>query len=158
VKGLGRWVAICCAGFGASLILFAFSKSFWLSVFLLLPAGYFIMLQMASSNTLIQVMVPDALRGRTMAVYSMMFMGIAPLGSLLGGTLSDHLGAPVTVALGGVATLLGAWWFSLQLPKIRGEARQLIMAQAMTGGEPAEEMTAASGEALANTVSVTKEK
>lgn len=140
-KGLGRWVAICCAGFGLSLILFSLSKSFWLSVLLLLPVGYFIMLQMASSNTLIQVMVPDALRGRAMAVYSMMFMGMAPLGSLLGGALSDRLGAPLTVAIGGLASVAGAWWFSVQLPKIRAEARQLIIAQGMTGGAPAEEMT-----------------
>jgi MFS family permease len=141
-KGLGRWVAVCCAGFGVSLILFAFSWSFWLSVILLLPVGYFIMLQMASSNTLIQIMVPDELRGRAMAVYSMMFMGMAPVGALLGGALSDRLGAPLTVAIGGLASVFGAWWFSLQLPKIRAEARQLIMAQAMTGGAPAEEMTA----------------
>jgi MFS family permease len=142
VKGLGRWVSVCCAGFGVSLALFSFSKSFWLSVLLLLPVGYFIMLQMASSNTLIQVMVPDALRGRTMAVYSMMFMGMAPVGALLGRALSDRLGAPLTVAIGGVASVLGAWWFSVQLPKIRVEARKLIFAQAMAGGEPAEEMSA----------------
>jgi MFS family permease len=141
VKGLGRWVSLCCAGFGVSLILFALSTSFWLSVALLLPVGYFIMLQMASSNTLIQAMVPDALRGRTMAVYSMMFMGLAPIGALLGGALSDRIGAPWAVALGGIASVLGAWWFSVQLPKVRAEARQLIIAQAMTGGEPAEEMT-----------------
>jgi MFS family permease len=141
VKGLGTWVSVCCAGFGISLILFAFSKSFWLSVLLLLPVGYFIMLQMASSNTLIQVMVPDALRGRTMAVYSMMFMGLAPVGALLGGALSDRLGAPWTVAIGGFASVLGAQWFSIQLPKVRAEARRLIIAQAMAGGEPAEEMT-----------------
>jgi MFS family permease len=141
VKGLGRWVAVCCAGFGVSLILFAFSTSFWLSVFLLLPVGYFIMLQMACSNTLIQVMVPDVLRGRMMAVYSMMFMGMAPIGALLGGALSDRLGAPLTVAIGGLASVVGALWFERQLPKIRVEARELIIAQAMTGGEPAEEMT-----------------
>jgi MFS family permease len=141
VKGLGKWVTVCCAGFGVSLMLFAVSKSFWLSVLLLLPVGYFIMLQMASSNTLIQVMVPDELRGRVMAVYSMMFMGMAPLGALLGGALSDRLGAPMTVLLGGIASVAGAWWFGVQLPKIRGEARRLIIAQAMAGGEPAEEMT-----------------
>jgi MFS family permease len=141
VKGLGRWISVCCAGFGVSLMLFSFSKSFWLSVLLLLPVGYFIMLQMASSNTLIQVMVPDALRGRTMAVYSMMFMGMAPVGALLGGALSDRLGAPITVAIGGFASVMGAWWFSVQLPKIRVEARRLIVAQAMAGGEPAEEMS-----------------
>src|ERR1700681_1970579 len=141
VMGLGRWVSLCCAGFGVSLMLFSFSRSFWLSVILLLPVGYFIMLQMASSNTLIQAMVPDALRGRTMAVYSMMFMGMAPIGALLGGALSDRLGAPLTVAIGGLASVLGAWWVRVPVPKIRGGARKLIIAQAMAGGEPAEEMT-----------------
>ena len=141
VKGLGRWVSTCCAGFGISLMLFSFSRSFWLSVLLLLPVGYFVMLQMSSSNTLIQVMVPDVLRGRVMAVYSMMFMGMAPVGALLGGALADRLGPQLTVAIGGFASVLGAWWFTVQLPKIRVEARQLIMAQAAAGGEPSE-MTA----------------
>ena len=137
VKGLSRWVATCCAGFGVSLMLFSFSRSFWLSVLLLLPVGYFVMLQMASSNTLVQVMVPDALRGRVMSVYSMMFMGLAPLGSLMGGAMADHVGAPWAVAIGGAASVLGAVWFGMQLPQIRGEARKLILAQQMAGGEPA---------------------
>jgi MFS family permease len=142
IKGLGKLVSICCAGFGISLIAFSFSKIFWLSAFLLIPVGFFIMLQMACSNTLIQAMVPDALRGRVMAVYSMMFMGMAPFGALLGGALADRLGAPITVATGGIASIVGAIWFGKQLPVFRGEARQLIIAQAMAGGEPAEEMTA----------------
>jgi MFS family permease len=141
VKGLGRWVARCCAGFGASLALFSLSHKFWLSVILLLPVGYSMMLQMACSNTLIQVMVPDALRGRVMAVYSMMFMGMAPIGALLGGALADRFGAPLSVGIGGLACLVGAAWFRTQLPKIRVEARRLILAQATAGGEPAE-MTA----------------
>src|SRR5580700_7212050 len=141
VKGLGRWVAWCCAGFGTSLVVFALSHTFWVSVILLLPVGYTMMLQMACSNTLIQVMVPDALRGRVMAVYSMMFMGMAPIGALFGGALAERLGAPRTVAIGGLASVLGACWFGLHLPKIRVEARRLIVAQAVAGGEPSE-MTA----------------
>src|ERR1700677_2670227 len=141
VKGLGRWVAWCCAGFGASLAVFAMSHRFWVSVILLLPVGYCMMLQMACSNTLIQVMVPDALRGRVMAVYSMMFMGMAPMGALLGGALAERLGAQVTVAIGGIASIAGAGWFAQDLQKIRVEARRLIVAQAASGGEPAE-MTA----------------
>jgi MFS family permease len=138
VKGLGRWVALCCAGFGASLVVFSLSHQFWISVILLLPVGYCMMLQMACSNTLIQVMVPDALRGRVMAVYSMMFMGMAPIGALLGGALADRLGAQVTVGIGGLASVAGAGWFAMQLPKIRIEARRLIVAQAVAGGEPSE--------------------
>jgi len=142
VYGLGRWVAFSCAGFGVSLILFSFSRNLWLSAGLLLPVGFGMMLQMSSSNTLIQAMVPDHLRGRVMAVYSMMFMGMAPFGALFGGALADRLGAPVTVAMGAVACIGGAALFWVQVPKIRVEARRLIMAQAVAGGVPAEEMTA----------------
>jgi MFS family permease len=97
---------------------------------------------MSSSNTLIQAMVPDQLRGRVMAVYSMMLMGMAPFGALLGGALADRLGAPLTVMMGAVACLGGALIFGLRLPKIRGEARRLILAQQMVGGEPVQEMSA----------------
>lgn len=69
VRGLGRWVALSSAGFGVSLILFAVSRSFWLSAALLVPVGFSMMVEMASSNTLVQAMVPDGLRGRVMAVY-----------------------------------------------------------------------------------------
>ena len=140
VKGLGRWVALACAGFGISLFLFSFSRWFWLSAVLLLPAGFSMMLQMACSNTLIQTMVPDQLRGRVMAVYSMMFMGMAPFGALFGGALADRAGAPVTIAVGGVACVIGGIWFGRQLPKLRVEARRLIVAQGLAGGEPAQEM------------------
>ena len=142
VKGLGRWVTITCAGFGISLFLFSFSKSFWLSAALLLPAGYSMMLQMACSNTLIQTMVPDDLRGRVMAVYSMMFMGMAPIGAFLGGALADRMGAPVTVAVGGVACIIGAIWFGRALPAMRVEAHRLIIAQGLAGGEPVQELDA----------------
>jgi len=141
VKGLGRLIAICAGGFGVSLILFSMSHILWLSVILLVPVGFTMMVQMASSNTLVQSMSPDQLRGRVIAVYSMMFMGMAPIGALLGGALAEHLGAPLTVAIGGLASIGGACWFGLQLPKIRVEARRLIVAQAVAGGEPSE-MTA----------------
>jgi MFS family permease len=142
VKGLGRWVAITCATFGISLFLFSLSRSFWLSVALLLPAGYSMMLEMACSNTLIQTMVPDPLRGRVMALYSMMFMGMAPFGALFGGALAQRVGAPVTVAAGGVACMMGAIWFGRALPDLRIEARRLIVAQGLAGGEPAQELDA----------------
>lgn len=140
LRGLGRFVFISCAGFGGSLIVFSFSHWYALSVALLVPVGFCMMVQMASSNTLIQAMVPDALRGRTMAVYSMMFMGMAPLGALLAGGAADRIGAPWTVALGGAVAIAGAVAFARHLPKIRVEARQLILAQGMAAGEPAQEL------------------
>jgi MFS family permease len=142
VHGLGRWVAFSCGGFGSFLILFSWSRTFWLSAAMLLPVGFTMMLQMSSSNTLIQAMVPDHLRGRVMALYTMMFMGMAPFGSLFAGALADRVGAPVTVTIGAVACIGGALLFGVHLPKVRVEARRLIVAQALSGGEPAVQMTA----------------
>jgi MFS family permease len=141
VKGLGRWVAIACASFGTFLILFSLSRWYLLSVAMLVPVGFAMMVQMASSNTLIQAMVPDRLRGRAMAVYSMMFMGMAPIGAFLSGWSADHIGAQWTLAIGGVVAIIGAAFFARNLPKIRVEARELIIAQGMAGGEPAQEVT-----------------
>jgi MFS family permease len=141
LRGLGRWIAWAAGGFGVSLALFSLSRNFWLSAVLLVPVGFSMMLETSSSNTLLQAMVPDELRGRVMSIYSMMFMGMAPFGAFLGGALADRIGAPLTVALGGIACIGAALWFGLRLPTIRVEARQLILTQAMAGGEPPEEMT-----------------
>lgn len=114
---------------------------FWASAILLIPVGLFMMVQMAATNTLIQSMVPDDLRGRVMSVYSMMMMGMAPLGALLAGGISERVGAPLTVAIGGIFSILGSIWFGIRLPAIRVEARRLIIAQAYAGGDPAQEIT-----------------
>jgi MFS family permease len=145
IRGLGRWVALAALGFGASLVLFSWSRTFWLSAALLLPVGFCMIIEMASSNTLIQSLVSDRLRGRVMAVYSMLFMGMAPFGSLLAGALASRLGAPATVALGGAVCIIGAAVFGWHLPALRQEARQMIVAQQAAGGEPAEDVTGEAG-------------
>jgi len=96
---------------------------------------------MSSSNTLIQSMVPDRLRGRVMAVYTMMFMGMAPFGALFAGVMAKIVGAPLTIAVGGLGCIAGAAVFGTQLSSIRAEARQMIIAQQAAGGDPAQETT-----------------
>ncbi|MGH9736103.1 MAG: MFS transporter [Candidatus Acidiferrales bacterium] len=156
VRGLGRWVAIACGGFGTFLILFAFSRWYFVSVALLVPVGFCVMVQMASSNTLIQSMVPDRLRGRVMSIYSMMFMGMAPIGALLAGWLAGRITAPWTVAIGGTGAIVGAIVFGRNLPKIRVEARQLIMAQGLAG-PPAQPLNSATLSSNADTLNVETE-
>jgi MFS family permease len=142
VFGLGRIVALSCGSFGLALIFFSFSKQWVLSALLLVPVGFSVMTQMAATNTLIQSMVPDRLRGRTMAIYSMMFLGMAPFGSLLSGALADHIGAPRTVALGGALAILGALAFARHLPRLRNEARQLLDAAGIEAQGPVEAVPA----------------
>jgi len=145
VQGLGRWVAASCGVFGGSLVLFSLSRSFWIAAAALIPVGFAMMTQMGASNTLIQSMTPDHLRGRVTSVYSMMFMGMAPVGALLAGVMAQHFGAPFTVAAGGVVAIAGSLVFGFRLPSLRPEARQLILAQQMVGGDPAEEVIAQGG-------------
>jgi MFS family permease len=144
LQGLARLVAISCASFGTFLVLFSLSRHYYLSVLLLVPVGFFVMVQMAATNTLIQSMVPDRLRGRTMAVYSMMFLGMAPIGALFSGMVADRIGAPWTVAIGGMGAIASGALFARDLPKIRVQARELIIAQGLAGGNPPQEMSARS--------------
>ncbi|HLN25646.1 MAG TPA: MFS transporter [Patescibacteria group bacterium] len=132
IQGLGSWIAHGSISFGLALALFAVSQWFWLSAALLACAGFAFMVQMAASNTLVQVMVPDDYRGRTMALYSMMFMGMAPFGALLAGLLAGRIGAPLTVALGGVLCTLSGLSFRYHLPALREEALRRIAEMAAT--------------------------
>jgi MFS family permease len=140
LRGLGRLIGFAALGFGASLIAFSLSRSFWLSVALLVPVGFGMMLETTTSNTLIQAMVPDELRGRVMAVYTMMFMGMAPLGSLFSGAVADRLGAPVTLSIGGFVCMIAASVFLVRLPQFRIGARELVVAQGLAGGDPPQEI------------------
>lgn len=136
LAGLGTWVVVAAAVFGVSLVAFAFSRWFWVSVLLLVPTGAGMMVQMAASNTLVQAMTPDSMRGRVMALYSMMFMGTAPFGALLAGSLAERIGPSGTVAAGGVCCIVGALVFAKRLPKLRPVAREIIVGMPAAGGEP----------------------
>jgi MFS family permease len=138
VSGLGSWVSRASIAFGFTLIAFAFSRWYMVSAGVLVLLGFTMMMQMTASNTLIQSMVPDRLRGRVMSVYSMMFMGMAPIGAFSAGAVAHRLGAPLTLAIGGAACIIGAALFTMELPALRIEARKLILAQGMGTATAAE--------------------
>jgi MFS family permease len=119
VLGLGRVILYATIVFGVGLVSFSFSKVLWLSVPCLIVSGFGMMVQFASSNTLIQTLVDDEKRGRVMSLYTMCFLGTAPFGSLLAGSLSARIGAPHTVLASGLCCGVAAGWFSRELPEIR---------------------------------------
>ncbi|HXR09871.1 MAG TPA: MFS transporter, partial [Candidatus Acidoferrales bacterium] len=112
------------------------SHWYWISFTILVLSGFTMMMQFTATNTLIQAMVPDQLRGRVMSLYAMMFLGMSPLGSLLAGAVADRIGAPVTVAIGGLASCAGGLAFARKWPSMRGPARDLIAAQGMMAPAP----------------------
>jgi MFS family permease len=114
VQGLDRIVARAAGGFGMSVFLFGCSRTGWLSLLLLVPTGFCLMVQLGSTNTLIQSIVSDIMRGRVMGIYSMMFLGMAPFGSLISGFMAQHFGAPTAVLFCGAASIACAAIFSLR--------------------------------------------
>ncbi|HKI36543.1 MAG TPA: MFS transporter [Gemmataceae bacterium] len=129
VLGLGRWIAVMPALFGAALIAFSFSRTLWLSLPLLAVAGFAMMVHMAASNTVLQTIVDEDKRGRVMSLYTMAFLGTAPLGSLLAGWLADVnlIGAQNTVRLGGACCAVGSLLFAAQLPRLREKVRPIYV-------------------------------
>jgi MFS family permease len=120
VAGLERWVGRAAFGFGVALIAFTTSHTFWLSLLFMLCVGFAMMTQMASSNTLLQTMVPDALRGRVMAAYTMMLMGMTPFGALIGGAIAHRIGAAATLASGGAVIIAASLLYRRRLGVFAG--------------------------------------
>ncbi|MGN6391256.1 MAG: MFS transporter [Gemmatimonadales bacterium] len=125
VLGLGRVIAGGTALFGGGLVAFGCSRALWLSLLILPLIGAGFMVSLAATNTLIQTITEEHLRGRVMAFYTMAFLGTAPLGSLLAGVLADRIGEPLTIIAGGVACLLGSVWFTSRLSRLRELVRPL---------------------------------
>jgi MFS family permease len=129
VIGLGRVIAVATTTFGVALVAFALSRSLVLSLLILPVVGGGFMVQMAATNTVVQTLVEERLRGRVMAFYTMAFLGTAPLGSLLAGAVSSRLGTATTILLGGVACILGGLAFAFHLPRLRALARPTYIAR-----------------------------
>jgi MFS family permease len=123
VLGLGRVIPASAALFGAGLMAVSLSRSLPLSLLLLLFAGAGMMQQMAASNTFLQTIVDEDKRGRVMSFYSMAVLGMTPFGSLIEGAGAARFGAPTTLFVGGVVTVLGALWFVRRLPELRAATR-----------------------------------
>jgi len=139
VRGLIRMIPVAAAVFGLGLIGFGLSHVFWLSMLMVLVAGMGMMQGMAASNTIIQTLITEDMRGRVMSYYTMAFVGMAPFGSLLAGAMAHAIptmplwliggtplsGAQWTVILNGAVVVLGAGWFVTQLPALRVVVRPI---------------------------------
>src|SRR5216683_1325483 len=107
------------AAFGALLVLFAAMRSVGVALALLALAGCAMIVTTALANTMLQTLVPDELRGRVMAFYAFVFVGLAPLGAFQAGLVAEHAGAPFAVALGGVGCLIAVALAAWRVPALR---------------------------------------
>jgi MFS family permease len=127
VIGLGKWLAIASAMLGGSLVIFGMSRMLWLSLIMMFGAGFGMMQQIVTSNTILQTIVADDKRGRVMSFYAVAVFGFTPIGSLLSGTLAARFGAPETMMLQGALCLMAAGWFWGRLPEVRKAIRPIYI-------------------------------
>jgi MFS family permease len=125
VRGLSKMIPIAACVFGGGLFVFGLSHWVWLSLILMLFVGFGMLQGMTASNTIIQTLSPEDKRGRVMSYYTAAFMGMAPFGSLLAGSLAHWIGAPRTVMFTGSCCIAGGLWFWSRLPAIRREMRPI---------------------------------
>lgn len=127
VRGLGKLIPQATVLFGLGLIAFSFSRYYLLSLALMVAIGLGMMLQMACSNTILQTIVEDEKRGRVMSFFTMAFMGTAPFGSFMAGSLASSIGVSNTLLFGGASCIVGAYLYSRKLPELRKAIRPIYI-------------------------------
>jgi predicted MFS family arabinose efflux permease len=123
IRGLGRMLAFGSTAFGVALVGLASSRSWALSLLVMPIAGWGMMVVMAGTNTLLQSLAPEALRGRVISLYTVTLLGLSPCGSLMMGSIASRIGVPATLALGGGACIAASIAFSRRLPALRATLR-----------------------------------
>jgi MFS family permease len=140
VLGLGRQIAWSSIAFGVGVIAFSFSSVLWISLVLLAAVGFSMMMETAATNTILQTIVEEDKRGRVMSFYATAFVGMAPLGSLLAGSLASRIGAVHTVQVAGAMCVVGSLFFTRQLPVLRRMIRPIYQSMGilpeLTSGMP----------------------
>ncbi|HTQ76674.1 MAG TPA: MFS transporter [Burkholderiales bacterium] len=123
VRGLLSFLPFCSATAGAALIGFSLVHTLTLALPLLFLVGMGTMLAAASTNIVLQTIVEDRMRARVVSIYMMSFLGMAPLGALLAGTVAERIGPPATLGFGGALALAAAGVYAIKLPAIRKAIR-----------------------------------
>jgi MFS family permease len=141
VLGLGRVMVWSTTVFGAGLVAFSFARTLWVALAVLPAVGAGMMITMAATNTVLQTVVEEELRGRVMAFYTMAFLGTAPIGSLLAGVAGARVGPTTTIFIGGVCCLAAAAWFARRLPALRLEVRPIYLERGIIAAAEADAST-----------------
>lgn len=133
IRGLLRMIAAAAAIAGLALAAFGLCQLLWVGLLLVYLVGAGQMFVAASTNTVLQSIVPDELRARVASLYVMSFLGVAPLGAFAGGWVAERIGPPLTLVAGGLLAVVASGLYLRQLPAIRRDIvplyRQLGIAE-----------------------------
>ncbi len=135
VLGLGKVIMVAAFALSAALIGFSFSHNIWISLVLLLIVGAGIQLQSSSTNTVLQTVVSEEMRGRVMAFYAVAVLGGQPIGSLIAGIMADRIGTQQTILFGALLCLIGAAWFAARRAALAALIRPIYIERGVLGEE-----------------------
>ncbi|MEW6108324.1 MAG: MFS transporter [Nitrospirota bacterium] len=111
IENKTKFMSVAGLCFSLSLFAFSLSKIFWLSLVVIMFAGWGMVSYLASANSYIQVSVPDELRGRVMSVYSFVFLGTVPIGNSIIGVSADIMGTTNAVTAAGIICIIASGIF-----------------------------------------------
>jgi MFS family permease len=135
IVGLGRVIALAATACGLALAAFAFLRVFPLALLLMAVVGGGVILAAASTNTVLQTIVEDRLRGRVLGYFTMAFLGVAPLGNLAAGALARSFGTPITFAVNGLVCAAAGLWFWRRLPALAVAMRPTYKRLGLVAGD-----------------------
>ena len=135
VLGLGGWLVNSALLFGACLIGYGESGSYLIALPMLAGIGFGMMSHMTATNTLVQTIIDNRMRGRVMAFYTMAFVGTMPIGSLICGFVSAAIGPRLTLVIAGGITIFASFLFRLVLPRIRELVRPIYIERGILEAE-----------------------
>jgi MFS family permease len=127
ILGLGRLIAYASFIFSMGIIAFSFSNILIVSLSMMFVAGFGMIVQIASANTILQSIVEEDKRGRVMSIYTTAIIGMAPIGNLFAGALASWIGAPQALILSGLSCVIGSLFFVMKLPHIRKKVRPIYV-------------------------------
>jgi MFS family permease len=136
VLGLERLIVLSSLLFGTGIILFAISKSVLLSAVILTVTGFGMMVQMVGSNTIVQTILDEDMRGRVMSFFAVSFAGTMPFGSLYAGSVASTIGAPMTLVISGFVCVAAALLFYRRLPAMQEVIRPIYDRMGILPGPP----------------------
>jgi len=123
LRGLSRIILIAGFSAGLGLMLFSQSRLLWLSLLLMLPIGFGLIVTATSTNTILQTIADEGTRGRVVSIYHMCFLGTPPLGNFIAGSVASRIGAPLTLLIFGALCTVAAFAFALQIETWRAAIR-----------------------------------
>ncbi len=140
-RGLIRLIPSAAAACGLGIAFFALSGNVALSIVCLFTAGFGMMIQIASSNTILQTIVDENKRGRIMSLFAMSFLGVMPFGSILAGSVAERIGARATLLLGAASCITGALIFAVKLPGLCQQLRPFFQEPEIRETDPSKSRT-----------------